>query len=216
MKISTKLIFGTSALTSVVLLSFGIFSTVIMQNKVSALLNESIKFRAEQLTSSQTEMLSDIDDQRERLVTSYDDSMRSVMDAAVSVLKYYYGLEQDGKLSHADAQERAINTIRALEYNKGAGYFWMDSDKYILLAHNFFPEREGQNRYEVTDPTGFKLFQSIVRNAVKYGSVYTNYLWPKPGRDLDVWIPKRAYSAYFPEWGWIPSTGNYIEDIILR
>jgi len=216
MKISIKLIIGVTTLTSLVLVSYGIFSIVLMKNKLTEEVSQNIQFQTEQLSSTQSEMDFSTDVIKEGLLSSYDRSIKNIVDVAISIITHYHGLEQSGVLTREEAQATAKNVLRDIRYNGEVGYLWIDDENYSLLVHPLFPKNEGQNRYELEDPSGFKLIQSIVGNAISDDTTFTDYLWPKPGQDLSVWVKKRGYSEYFSEWGWIPGTGNYIDEIDLE
>lgn len=111
------------------------------------------------------------------------------------------------------AQELAIEQVRHLRYGDGnAEYFWLNSTKGILLMHPFTEANLGLNSAEITEDAFGKFFiADIVDIVKKQNSGYVNYHWPKPGSD----IPERklSYSKGFAPWGWIISSGLYLDDI---
>ncbi len=151
---------------------------------------------------------------RTSLTDDYDNMIQSEVETAIAVLNFYYSSYQAGKMTEAEAKETAKEALKALLYDE-SGYFWIDDTKGYLIAHPIQPEDEGTNRIDIEDPNGVKLIQKIISAATEgNNSGYTDYMWVKP-EDVDSGklSPKRAYSKLFEPWGWIISTGNYIDDI---
>lgn len=89
---------------------------------------------------------------------SYKTEVKSEVQSAVSVVSYYYDLSQSGKMSEADAQAEALETLRNLRYGDDqSGYFWVDGTDYTLVMHPILPDQEGNNRYDLTDKNGVKI-----------------------------------------------------------
>lgn len=147
------------------------------------------------------------------LLADYDQLVKNEVETAVSMVKYSYQQYMDGLLTEEEAKQQAITFVKEMLYGE-TGYFWIDNTEYILVGHPMIPEEEGTNRYDTTDPNGVKLIQNLIDGAQKEGSCYTEYMWEKP-QDVGTGVLslKRAYSQLFEPWGWIISTGNYIDDI---
>lgn len=150
----------------------------------------------------------------QHLLRGYDDSIKKEVKTATTLIKHYYDLSKGGVLPLQDAQTQAKYAVKALRYSQ-SGYFWIDDAKGILIAHPLIPDKEGSNRLALTDPKGNKLIQNIIDAATKGDKLgYTEFMWEKP-EDLGTGklTAKRGYSELFEPWGWIVSTGNYIDDI---
>jgi methyl-accepting chemotaxis protein len=93
-----------------------------------------------------------------------------------------------------------------------SGYFWIDDTDYILVMHPILVENEGTNRYSLEDQNGVMIIQEIMKvcqSSDKGG--YNEFYFTKS--DGVTVAPKIAYSQLFEPWGWIVSTGNYIDDM---
>ena len=93
-----------------------------------------------------------------------------------------------------------------------SGYFWIDDTDYILIMHPVLSEQEGNNRYELEDQDGVMIIQEIMKvcqSADKGG--YNQFSFTKA--DGVTVAPKVAYSEIFEPWGWVVSTGNYVDDM---
>lgn len=142
---------------------------------------------------------------------SYKTEVKSEVQSAVSVVSYYYDLSQSGKMSEADAQTEALETLRNLRYGDDqSGYFWVDGTDYTLVMHPILPEQEGNNRYDLTDKNGVKIIQSIMKSAENGGGFNEFYFTKSDGVTV---APKVAYSEPFNEWNWVITTGIYADDI---
>ncbi len=96
---------------------------------------------------------------------------------------------------------------------------WVDSirfgDDYYLFAGQWDglslsgPAR-GQNMFEITDPNGVKIVQSLIQCA-RAGGGFVSYVMPKlEGQRPE---PKISYARGIDGWNWYIGTGVYIDDI---
>ena len=148
------------------------------------------------------------------LLLDYDEMIKSQVQSSVAILEYFYALQQSGELSEDEAKYQAKETIKSMRYGT-EGYMWIDSLDYTLIGHPMVPDKEGTTRFEVKDPDGNFVIQNII-NAVKdpNHNGFTEYLWEKP-QDVGTGklTVKRAYSQLFSPWGWVISTGNYVDHL---
>ncbi|WP_294375968.1 methyl-accepting chemotaxis protein [uncultured Clostridium sp.] len=140
----------------------------------------------------------------------YDKEIKYQVENVISLLNGIYDKQVNGELTEEQAKDEAKYLIKSLRYNE-TGYFWIDDVNATLIAHPLLEEREGENRIDETDKNGIKIIQNIISVATKEGSGYTDFYYIKPN-EQDV-SPKRAYSQLFEPYGWIISTGNYVDDI---
>ena len=147
----------------------------------------------------------------ENTLDSYKTEVKSEVQSAVSVVSYYYELNKSGKMSEADAQAAALETLRNLRYGDDqSGYFWVDGTDYTLVMHPILPDQEGNNRYDLTDKNGVKIIQEIMKSAQTGGGFNEFYFTKSDGVTV---APKVAYSEPFNEWNWVITTGIYADDI---
>lgn len=150
---------------------------------------------------------------KDTLYDGYDDAVRYQVQNVIALLQGIYDRQQAGELTEKEAKEEAISYIKGLRYgDDDSGYFWVDALDYTLIAHPILEEQEGDNRYEEEDKNGVKIIQEIVstvKNSEEGG--FNEFYYTKS--DGVTIAPKRAYSMLFEPWGWIISTGNYIDDI---
>ncbi len=147
------------------------------------------------------------------LYESYDTNIKNQMQSVMALLERIYERQTAGEISKKQAQRQAADYVKAIRYGEdNGGYFWIDNMDYILVAHPVLEDQEGENRYELEDQNGVKIIQTIVETvqASKDGGFNEFYYTKADGATV---APKRAYSMLFEPWGWILSTGTYIDDI---
>ena len=143
----------------------------------------------------------------------YRTEIKSQVQSTISILQSEYDQVQAGEKTEVQAKEDAKEIIRVMRYRDDqSGYFWIDDTDYILVMHPILPEQEGNDRFELEDQNGIMIIQeimSVCRSAEKGG--YNQFYFTKS--DGVTVAPKIAYSEIFEPWGWVVSTGNYIDEM---
>lgn len=149
----------------------------------------------------------------EAVDSGYNTEIKSQVQSTISILESEYAKVQTGTKTEEQAKEDAKEIIRGMRYRDDeSGYFWIDDTDYILVMHPILPEQEGNNRYTLEDQNGVMIIQEIMKvcqSADKSG--YNQFYFTKS--DGVTVAPKIAYSEIFEPWGWIISTGNYIDEM---
>jgi len=100
-----------------------------------------------------------------------------------------------------------INTIRLRENQ----YVVVNTMDGTILAH-YKSRNIGKNMWAFEDPSGVKAIQEAIRVSQHNGGGFIRYVGSirpttgKPGRKI-------TYAKNVPEWGWVVSTGVYLDDI---
>lgn len=145
----------------------------------------------------------------------YRTEIKSQVQSTISVLESEYAKFQAGEKTEEQAKYDAKEIIRIMRYRDDeSGYFWIDDTDYILVMHPILVEKEGDYRYELEDPNGVMIIQEIMKTCQtpEKGGFNEFYFTKSDGVTV---APKIAYSQIFEPWGWIVSTGNYIDDISI-
>lgn len=143
----------------------------------------------------------------------YKNEIKSQVQSTISVMQAQYDMYKAGEKTEEEAKNDAKEIIRVMRYRDDqSGYFWIDDTDYILVMHPILVENEGNNRYDLQDPNGVMIVQSIVKvcQTPEKGGFNEFYFTKADGVTV---APKIAYSQIFEPWGWIVSTGNYVDDI---
>ncbi len=212
--IKAKLMLGTSALIIFTLIVLGIITVNVSEKALVKQTKMTIKTEVDKIFELFNRVGQDINSIETDMLNQYDEFIKNQVDSSISVLESVYKKYELGLLSENEAKELAKDLIKEIRYGDD-GYLWIDDENGILIVHPIVPQKEGSNRISLQDANGVKLIEEII-SAAKEGKNggYTDFMWEKP-QDVGTGnlSPKRAYSKYFESWGWIISTGNYIDDI---
>ena len=149
-------------------------------------------------------------------VTALDSTMRSeheararsVVGAAMSVVKMYEDRVARGELKLDAAQAEAKTALRAIRYDDGL-YVSVLSEQFKIIVHPD-PKFEGADMGHVPDANGVLSAPEMVR-AAQAGGGFVRYLWPKvPG---GVAVRKNSYAAMSPQWHWVVTSGVYLDTV---
>lgn len=105
-------------------------------------------------------------------------------------------------------QKEAIEFVKNLSYSQ-TDYFFISNYNYILVSH---PYLQGEDFSNVRDVYGNLVIPPAVKLAREKGDGFTRYWWKK-NIDDDTPYEKLLYSRNFPQWGWVISTGVYLDDV---
>ncbi len=145
--------------------------------------------------------------------SGYNAEIKSEVQSTISVLQSEYDKFTAGEKTEEQAKEDAKEIIRVMRYRDDqSGYFWIDDTNYILIMHPVLVDQEGAYRFELEDPNGVMIIQEIMKTcqSAEKGGFNEFYFTKSDGVTV---APKVAYSQIFEPWGWIVSTGNYVDDM---
>ncbi len=179
------------------------------------------------LLSELTDMDRSIQKAEATLMTDFDKNIQSVVEIGYSIVDSNYqkaqaeieaipsDLTDAEKASLAQSitekyKKASIEAIRPMRFGTD-GYLWIDNKDYVLQLLPTAPDGEGNYRGDLQDKTGAYFVKELVDGAVKNGTYFYDYYFPKPGETLA--SKKRGVVKYFEEWGWIVGTGNYVSEI---
>lgn len=146
----------------------------------------------------------------------YQTEIKSQVQSTMAILQSEYDKFHSGEKTLDEAKYDARETIRNMRYRDDqSGYFWIDDTDYILIMHPVLVQNEGANRYTLEDQNGVMIIQEIMKvcQTADKGGFNQFYFTKADGVTV---APKIAYSEIFEPWGWIVSTGNYIDDMNLE
>ncbi len=141
---------------------------------------------------------------------NFDQVIKSQVEQAMSMLRVVYSMSERGDLSFEDAKALGSSLLRASRYGKD-GYFIADTTDGVNVVSLGRTDTEGKNRFDLQDVKGNYFIRDMIANGKAAEGGYTDYWFPKVGETEP--SPKRSYSKEFKPFGWIISTGNYVDDI---
>lgn len=151
----------------------------------------------------------------------YEGRLNNIIDAGEAIINRYKSQAERGQISLQVAKERAMNEIKALRFDGGTGYIWINDTQRPyprMIMHPTVPELDGKilddPQFNNAQGTTKNLFRAFVEVTSDDREGYVDYLWPKPTEDgvSDEYEPKLSYVRRYNDWGWIIGTGIYIDD----
>jgi len=158
-----------------------------------------VSISAVQLISLKRELLN------ERIIKA-----EHVVEAAISIAKFYNEKVKRGEISLEDARNITKDVVRHIRY-EGDNYVWIHGYDNIGRMHPIVDRLSSLDFNKVADSAG-KYFLVDLTNLVKAkgrGSMY--YMWPKVGERVS--RQKVSYGIGFPEWEWVFASGVWIDDV---
>lgn len=141
------------------------------------------------------------------------ETIRELTQSAWSILD---GFERDalaGRLTRAEAQERAVEQIQRLRYGpENKDYFWLQDLQPRMIMHPYREDLNGEDLSGFTDPRGAAIFVEFAELVRRQQEGYIDYVWQWKD-DPTRLAPKQSYIKGFGPWGWIIGTGIYTEDV---
>lgn len=125
---------------------------------------------------------------------------------------------ESGKISLKDAQDRAKKELIGEMQTDGTrsidskvdmgeyGYFFVLDKEGMAIAH---PAREGESLYDSQTPDGTYSTREIIKKA-ESGGGFLQFEFAIPG--TEELAPKITYAEVDPNWGWIVTSGSYLQD----
>ena len=150
---------------------------------------------------------------RQTLTEDVESSLKNETQLAVSVIQSVYERQKKGELTEAQARKEAADRVRALRYDEGKGYFWIDTYEgvnVVLLGR----DTEGKSRINSVDPSGRYFIKEMIENGRKPGGGFTDLMFAKPNETEP--LPKRNYTSTFEPYQWVLGTGVWIDDIDVK
>lgn len=154
-----------------------------------------------------------VDKYKQAMNDGYRLEIKSEVETVIKVLQSEYDKIQAKGVSEEQAKNTAKEIVRGMRYrDDDSGYFWIDDTDYNLIMHPVLPEQEGDNRHELEDQNGVMIIQEIMKKCTGAdGGGYNEFYFTKS--DGKTVAPKLAYSQIFEPWGWVVSTGNYVDEM---
>jgi methyl-accepting chemotaxis protein len=132
-----------------------------------------------------------------------------VSELALSVIKAFGDQVAAGSMPEAEAQKRALDSIRNMRYGE-AGYFTIFNSQTILM-HPTNANMIGKDVSDFKDPNGVAMFKDAGAVVQRDGKGFSTYTFARPGAS-DA-SPKISYDTGYQPWGWFLMTGVYVDDI---
>jgi len=91
-------------------------------------------------------------------------------------------------------------------------YIFVDTPEGVEVVNGGFPDIEGKNILDYKDPNGKYLTRELKDVALKNGSGWVDYLWPKPGETAPSKKHTYAKKAVYGSETYIVGAGAYLDE----
>tara|TARA_R110001592_G_scaffold18703_8_gene77358 strand:+ start:35531 stop:37183 length:1653 start_codon:yes stop_codon:yes gene_type:complete len=139
-----------------------------------------------------------------------------LVESAHTLMGVYHAREVSGELTGEQARTQALEALRALRYDGGAGYYWVNDMNNIMIMHPMAPQTEGVDLTYINSTNGgSNVIVEMVELARTQGTAHIEYTWTRPGQEPseDIGLDKIAAFTHFKPWDYMIGTGVFIEDM---
>ncbi|MBU4261988.1 MAG: cache domain-containing protein [Proteobacteria bacterium] len=130
---------------------------------------------------------------------------------AHNLASHIYTTYKDKK-SSAEMQSMVRESLRALRFHGGRGYYFAISldgiDQLFPDSHGL----EGKNALDVQDTEGRHIFRDMIKLVQKEGEGFYAYSWTKPQREGND-FKKVSFVKYLAPFNWLIGAGLYFDDL---
>ena len=147
--------------------------------------------------------------QAEQSLQARRDALRQQVQVAHGLLGWAHAQETQGKLARTQAQQLALQALRALRHD-GDEPFWVQDLERRVLVHAGQPELEGQSLKDWKLAGGLAVFSQAASKVRADGHGFLDVAEPGPG--LAQGVPKLSYVMGFEPWGWVVGSSASASD----
>ena len=149
--------------------------------------------------------------ERKMILEERKNNVRQVVEAAHALVAHYHELARKGTLTEPQAQQQALQAVKALRYSS-TEYFWINDMQPRMLMHPVSQQlMDAKDLSGLKDANGKAFFAEMVRAVQAGGAGFVAYDWVKPGGNQPV--PKVSYVKGFAPWGWMVGSGVYVDTV---
>lgn len=146
---------------------------------------------------------------RQDLTESIKQELKSETEIAISSIQDVYQKQQSGQLTEEQARAEAAARVRALRYDGGKGYFWIDTFNGVNVA--LLGRDTEENPYRCNGSGGNAYIRNLIAAAQQDGGGYEQWMFAKPNATQP--LPKMGYAVAFAPYQWEVGTGVWIDEI---
>ena len=138
------------------------------------------------------------------------EEIKNLVESASGIIARQCRLEAEGKKTRPEAQQSAIESVRAMRFET-SNYFFILDMRGTTILNPPRPELEGQPLESIKDTAAGQVLRSFEEIIRKQGHGFVSYAWHKPGVAAEV--RKVSFVEGFEPWGWIVGSGVYMDDV---
>ncbi len=120
--------------------------------------------------------------------------------------------QYQGSLSDEDISNIIREVLRNVRFNRGRGYYFIDTLEGDVILYPILPESEGSNIYNLQDHLGNYVIQDEINLVKEHTEGYVEAYWIK-NTHSDGLYKKISYIKYFEPLDFYIGTGEYLVDV---
>ena len=202
----------------ILLLSLLVTTVIELSNK--NLIKENIKetsdlymkFHNEDIKEEVEKVYKYIENEQKNSINELKKYIKQRVYEAHSIATRIYEDNKDTK-SKKEILELIKTALGSIIYNKGRGYFFIDSVEGIGLLQPLNRQLENKSKLEFKDAKGYQFVKTIVQTIKDKSERYDTYYWYKGGDKLNSY-KKMSFYKYFEPLNFAIGTGDYIDDFL--
>ncbi len=126
-----------------------------------------------------------------------------------SIVRSFVQREQNGELTKAEAQKRAIEAVGAIRF-QGVNYVALLGFDGVSIS-NANKNIVGKNLLDQKDPMGHPIARAQIAIGMSGTPGFAEFYWTKIGETTPKL--KMSYNIGVPEWQWDVTTGDFADDL---
>jgi hypothetical protein len=207
-KISSMLwaTFSVSLTLAILVYTYSISNNYIVDNQ-KKILNDYYEIEESKLEQLANSVYEEINYSLVNSENKIDEITKLRVDQAYDTIINYYQNHQE--MSNEEIIKDVADSYRSLN-NETGEYFFMITSDYESILDNSLLQYDRSTIENLEDITGKKFVREIVQTAIRKGSGYITYYWPR--EQNEVAIKKKSYVRYIEFLDLVVGTGIYIED----
>jgi methyl-accepting chemotaxis protein len=151
-------------------------------------------------------------DMRSGMIEDRKAKLRALVEAAANTVNRYGDLAAAGKMPLEEAQKTALAVLAAMNFD-GKNYFLVFDRNGILKMHPTRKDDIGQNMLDAKQETSAN-YIGYLNAATTQPPLegFSVFIGRRPGSTVND-TPKLFLSAFDKRWGWIVTTGLFLDDV---
>ncbi|CED57595.1 putative membrane associated regulator, GGDEF family protein [Aliivibrio wodanis] len=184
------------------------------ERKITALLDavhsEVLETKQQQAQAVVEQAYQQIEHEKALIDRIAREKLRLRVQTAFSIVDGLLKINKDKPLS--EVKQLIIDTLRAMRFDDGTGYFYIYDMEGRNIMHPILPEMENTLMLDMVDSRGNYIIQNQLKSIKETGQAYNHYWYIKPSQQ-DREFEKVSFDRYLESLGWYIGSGAYVEDI---
>lgn len=182
------------------------------RNQVAYETEREIQFQKQILKEQVSEVIQYIEYMKSRTENQLKASIQQQIFEAHKIAETLY-LHNQGTLTDEQIQSLIRETLRAVRFNDGRGYYFITSLEGVEILFADRPQLEGKNLWDMQDINGKFVIRDMIQLVRERQEGFYEYHWTQPGKGEERSNRKIAFIKLFEPYHWFIGTGDYLTDV---